>query len=132
MFICENCGAEYECQSDLDYIEDMTDRIAPGEFVPGGQCTECGAICHDQETILKNLKNRFGIKQIDWNQFNHDKSELEWVIKENENKDLNVEIPYSESTLESLRNIVETLEELQNQAVTYGYPEEEVFGNQEE
>jgi len=123
MYICENCGEEYECLSDMHHIEDIGERVEPGEFMPAGECIECKAVCHDQEAILENLKNYFGVKEIDWKRFNHDKENLKGIIETFSNGYNSA----TETTIDSLKNIVATLEELQNQAVIYGYPEEEVF-----
>jgi len=42
---CENCGKLWD-EDDLDPIEDLYERVFPGEVMPYGQCPECGAVCH--------------------------------------------------------------------------------------
>ena len=42
---CENCG---ECwlEEELNEVEDLALRVAPGEPMPSGECPDCGAVCH--------------------------------------------------------------------------------------
>jgi len=42
---CENCEKVWQ-DSQLSAIEDVHERVAPGEPMPSGQCPECGAVCH--------------------------------------------------------------------------------------
>jgi len=42
---CQDCESEWD-EGDLDYIEDLSMRIAPGEPFPAGQCPNCKALCH--------------------------------------------------------------------------------------
>ena len=54
-------SVEYECGNcsqcmfldDLDPIEDIFLRVAPGELMPGGECPDCGALCHQVGSIEK-------------------------------------------------------------------------------
>jgi hypothetical protein len=42
---CQNCrwtGDEEGC----DPVEDLAERVAPGEVCPVCECPECGAVCH--------------------------------------------------------------------------------------
>ena len=53
---CGNCGRVSD-ESELTHvfpdIPDLTQRIAPGERVPAGECPECGALAHAiQETFM--------------------------------------------------------------------------------
>jgi hypothetical protein len=41
---CQNCDARYT-QDELDRIDDVHERILPGDTMPSGQCPECGAVC---------------------------------------------------------------------------------------
>jgi len=46
---CGNCGKvwdEEELTRVFPDIPDLTERIAPGEPVPAGECPECGALVH--------------------------------------------------------------------------------------
>lgn len=48
--ICENCSQPYPPDwGDLSRVDNLADRIAPGERVPSGQCGECGALVHLRE-----------------------------------------------------------------------------------
>jgi hypothetical protein len=42
---CDNCqwtGRERDCSE----IVNLTQRVAPGEVMPAGECPDCGALCH--------------------------------------------------------------------------------------
>ncbi len=46
---CQNCGwtgDEGMMKNPWPDIPDLTERMAPGEPVPSGECPECGALCH--------------------------------------------------------------------------------------
>ena len=46
---CDNCGKvcdEAELARVFPDIPDLTERIAPGEPVPAGECPDCGALVH--------------------------------------------------------------------------------------
>lgn len=45
VYECDNCGAQ-NTQADLDPIEDLLQRVDPGERLPGGECPDCGCLCH--------------------------------------------------------------------------------------
>ena len=54
---CDNCGwmgSEEEIKP-LSQVHHLSERIAPGEFVPSGECLKCGAFCHEVklETIAE-------------------------------------------------------------------------------
>ena len=42
---CDDCGTIFP-QSKLKPVEDIGQRVAPGEPMPSGECPECGAVCH--------------------------------------------------------------------------------------
>lgn len=46
-FQCQNCSEQYHLD-DLNPIQDIFERVAPGEIMPGGECPDpdCGAVCH--------------------------------------------------------------------------------------
>jgi hypothetical protein len=41
---CQNCPWTGH-MADVQPMEDMAARIAPGEIVPAGECPKCGALC---------------------------------------------------------------------------------------
>lgn len=45
-FRCDNCDAGYHSVSELKPVPDLEQRVAPGELVPVGECTACGAVVH--------------------------------------------------------------------------------------
>lgn len=42
---CQNCGSQWLTEQ-LKPIQDIEERITPGEVVPSGECPNCGALCH--------------------------------------------------------------------------------------
>ena len=42
---CENCSMRW-AEHELLPIEDIFQRVAPGEPMPSGECPDCGALCH--------------------------------------------------------------------------------------
>lgn len=42
---CENC-CEVWPDDGLDPIENLHERVAPGERMPSGECPDCGCLCH--------------------------------------------------------------------------------------
>lgn len=42
---CQNCGRRLGGQQ-LRLVEDLSQRVAPGEPFPSGECPHCGALCH--------------------------------------------------------------------------------------
>ena len=47
MHECQNCGALYAHASETDAIDDIFQRVEPGEPMPSGQCLHCGALVHE-------------------------------------------------------------------------------------
>lgn len=45
LFECQNCGKEW-AENELHELLDVTERVAPGELMPAGECPDCGAVCH--------------------------------------------------------------------------------------
>lgn len=43
---CQNCDWR-GTESQLDDIQDLHQRVDPGEPMPAGECPECGALCHE-------------------------------------------------------------------------------------
>lgn len=42
---CDNCDWEGD-DDDLAQIDDIFERVEPGEIMPAGQCPNCGSLCH--------------------------------------------------------------------------------------
>src|SRR5258708_6035330 len=42
---CDNCQDIFP-ESELKPVEDLSERVAPGEPMPSGECPTCGAVCH--------------------------------------------------------------------------------------
>jgi hypothetical protein len=42
---CQNCGTIWPGYA-LKDVEDIGQRVAPGEEMPSGECPQCGAVCH--------------------------------------------------------------------------------------
>ena len=45
--VCQNCRARWPSQ-DLLPVQDIFQRVAPGEPMPSGECPDCGALCHPE------------------------------------------------------------------------------------
>jgi hypothetical protein len=45
--VCQNCETEWPT-SILPAVQDITQRVSPGEPMPSGECPSCGAVCHPQ------------------------------------------------------------------------------------
>lgn len=45
-FRCQNCGKLFSEDALVWPFKDVFLRVAPGEFMPAGECPECGALCH--------------------------------------------------------------------------------------
>ena len=51
---CENCGSKFTLPDSGDWYdilhpaENLSERVAPGEIMPAGECPVigCGALCH--------------------------------------------------------------------------------------
>jgi hypothetical protein len=48
--MCQNCSTLYR-EDELDAIDDVLERVAPGETMPWGQCPDagCAAVCYPVE-----------------------------------------------------------------------------------
>lgn len=45
---CADCGLWW-LEDRLDDIENLFERVYPGETMPHGQCPECGALCYGDD-----------------------------------------------------------------------------------
>lgn len=45
---CQNCGKLWT-EEQLNEVENLEQRVAPGDTVPTGECPECGAVCQPVE-----------------------------------------------------------------------------------
>jgi Zn finger protein HypA/HybF involved in hydrogenase expression len=55
---CANCGKRFR-QEDLAPIDDIFQRVSPGEIMPAGQCPNCGALAsliEFERVTLKSIK----------------------------------------------------------------------------
>jgi hypothetical protein len=44
---CENCGKFFGNTWEFDQeVDDLLERVSPGEIMPYGQCPDCGALVH--------------------------------------------------------------------------------------
>lgn len=50
---CQNCGAVHD-DSDLEEIEDIHERVEPGEEMPSGECPDCGCLCQPVKQTKRN------------------------------------------------------------------------------
>jgi hypothetical protein len=53
---CQNCGEVYR-DDELNEVEDIEERVGPGEEMPSGECPdeECRAVCHPYVPDAKEL-----------------------------------------------------------------------------
>ncbi len=78
---CQNCDKLWE-DGEMDDVEKLSMRVAPGEPMPAGQCpdSDCGALCQPMPTVTPlNLANAFS-KQL---RQNITRSEFSEVIRRN-------------------------------------------------
>ena len=68
---CQNCGAVW-AESQLKPIEDVLERVSPGETMPPGECPSCGALAQYveeepgvDETESTNAKVERVLREID-------------------------------------------------------------------
>jgi hypothetical protein len=52
---CQNCEWTGD-DSETKNIEDVFDRVEPGEIMPYGECPECGALCHGPSKTVDALE----------------------------------------------------------------------------
>ena len=46
---CQNCRLTWD-EDELKEIKHLSERVAPGEPMPSGECPECKALCHPLKT----------------------------------------------------------------------------------
>lgn len=56
---CNSCAATWPMH-ELRPIQDIFERIAPGEIVPAGECPSCGALCHLVQSPKRVVVNIHG------------------------------------------------------------------------
>jgi hypothetical protein len=58
--MCQNCSTLYR-EDELDAIDDVLERIAPGETMPWGQCpdSECRAVCYPIEHSVDPIERMY-------------------------------------------------------------------------
>lgn len=56
---CNNCGRQWQVEK-LKSIDNLQQRVAPGEIVPTGECPECGALCHLEQPARTVIVNVYG------------------------------------------------------------------------
>lgn len=59
MFVCDNCGKQYETEAQMTHvfpcIPGLLDRLDPGGVVPAGDCPECGALVYREDNPIRIL-----------------------------------------------------------------------------
>lgn len=53
--LCENCLKLWR-DDELEEIDDIWERVSPGEPMPSGECPECGALCQP-DTVDSRLRD---------------------------------------------------------------------------
>jgi hypothetical protein len=66
---CQNCGRLWG-EGDMEPIKDISQRVAPGEPTPSGECPYCGALCQLIESEPAPDAGRIQI--TGWRAFNDD------------------------------------------------------------
>lgn len=66
---CQNCGTFFD-EGQLNPVTDLSQRVAPGEPMPSGECPEadCRAVCHPVEMDLKAVA-RLAVERLDGDVF---------------------------------------------------------------
>jgi hypothetical protein len=59
MTTCPECSKR-TAKDDLDELEDYSERVAPGEFCPAGQCPNCGALIQVDDDDIPDYTLRDG------------------------------------------------------------------------
>jgi len=44
--VCQDCRSTFPEEMELPKVQDLEQRVDPGEPAPSGQCPKCGALCH--------------------------------------------------------------------------------------
>lgn len=52
-FVCQDCTSHWQ-QQVLRPIQDIFERVMPGEPMPAGECPSCGALCHAEVDNSEN------------------------------------------------------------------------------
>lgn len=47
--LCQNCGRSWKVEK-LGEIQNLWQRVMPGELCPSGECPKCGALCHPESS----------------------------------------------------------------------------------
>lgn len=50
MYECANCAERWDL-GELADVRDLTERLAPGDEVPMGECPSCGCFCYPTEGV---------------------------------------------------------------------------------
>lgn len=48
---CQSCSRRW-LEEQLNEVEDLSMRVAPGEPMPSGECPACGAVCHPKAVAV--------------------------------------------------------------------------------
>lgn len=56
-YICQNCGTDW-AEASLLPINDVFERVQPGDTMPDGECPECGGVCFADETPEEQTAER--------------------------------------------------------------------------
>ncbi|QNL30605.1 hypothetical protein SEA_SPEEDDEMON_1550 [Gordonia phage SpeedDemon] len=48
-FECQDCLARFASVDDLELIDNVFQRVEPGDPMPHGQCPDCGALVHKEK-----------------------------------------------------------------------------------
>lgn len=58
---CQNCGIRLD-EDELNPVKDISERVAPGEPIPAGECPDCGALCQDTNHVCDDECRSNGCK----------------------------------------------------------------------
>ena len=61
VYVCQNCGANYGDEELEPLVGRVGERVSEGELMPAGECTKCGAACHEQYTGAVFIEIRGGL-----------------------------------------------------------------------
>jgi hypothetical protein len=60
---CQNCSMVV-ADEDLKEIRHLSERVAPGEPMPSGECPYCGAVAHPTDKEVSRIKLRVTIDVV--------------------------------------------------------------------